>query len=160
MMERSRTQGWALIALDLGIDTSTPQGEMMASVLATFAQFERRLIGQRTRDALAVKRAQGVRLGRPRELDELLALRIVSLHESGIGLAATARMLNEEGVPTARGGVAWHPATIRAILASRGRLRPTPPPVSLKALRDRGRAISRQAELDNALACWSASELV
>jgi DNA invertase Pin-like site-specific DNA recombinase len=36
---------------------------MMASVLATFAQFERRLIGQRTRDALAVKRAQGVQLG-------------------------------------------------------------------------------------------------
>ena len=28
----------------------------MASVLATFAQFERRLIGQRTKDALAIKR--------------------------------------------------------------------------------------------------------
>ena len=29
--------GWNLIALDLGVDTSTPAGEMMASVLATFA---------------------------------------------------------------------------------------------------------------------------
>jgi DNA invertase Pin-like site-specific DNA recombinase len=37
--------------------------------LATFAQFERRLIAQRTREALAVKRAQGVRLGRPPALD-------------------------------------------------------------------------------------------
>ena len=36
----------------------------MANVLAVFAQFERRLIGQRTREALAVKRLQGVRLGR------------------------------------------------------------------------------------------------
>ena len=66
MMERGQRRGWALVALDLGVDTTTPQGEMMASVLAVFAQFERRLIGQRTRDALAVKRAQGVRLGRPR----------------------------------------------------------------------------------------------
>jgi hypothetical protein len=30
-----------------------------------FAQFERRLTSQRTKDALAVKKAQGVRLGRP-----------------------------------------------------------------------------------------------
>ena len=49
---------------------------MMASVLATFAQFERRLIGQRTRDALAVKRAQGVQLGRPREISEQVVERI------------------------------------------------------------------------------------
>ena len=37
---------------------------MAANVLAVFAQFERRLIGQRTREALAVKRLQGVKLGR------------------------------------------------------------------------------------------------
>src|SRR5437764_773761 len=48
----------------------------MANVLATFAQFERRLISQRTREALAVKRAQGVRLGRPRTMDEKIVRRI------------------------------------------------------------------------------------
>jgi DNA invertase Pin-like site-specific DNA recombinase len=37
----------------------------MANMLATFAQFERRLISQRTKEALAVKKASGVRLGRP-----------------------------------------------------------------------------------------------
>jgi len=37
----------------------TPAGEAMAHVLATFAQFERRLISQLTREALAVKKAQG-----------------------------------------------------------------------------------------------------
>lgn len=36
----------------------------MANVLAVFARFEQRLIGQRTREALAVKRSQGVQLGR------------------------------------------------------------------------------------------------
>jgi len=64
LMEQSRRRGWALVALDLGVDTTTPSGEMMANVLAVFAQFERRLIGQRTREALAIKRQQGVRLGR------------------------------------------------------------------------------------------------
>jgi len=76
LMEQARKRGWSLAALDLGVDTSTPSGEMIASVLATFAQFEPRLIGQRTRDARAVKRAQGVRLGRPREMDEETVERI------------------------------------------------------------------------------------
>jgi DNA invertase Pin-like site-specific DNA recombinase len=37
LMERARRKGWSLVALGLGVDTSTPSGEMMASVLATFA---------------------------------------------------------------------------------------------------------------------------
>lgn len=55
LMDRSRRKGWAIVALDVGVDTTTPSGEMIASVMATFAQFERRLIGQRTKDALAIK---------------------------------------------------------------------------------------------------------
>jgi DNA invertase Pin-like site-specific DNA recombinase len=55
LMERSRRKRWALGALDLGVDTTTPAGEAMANLMATFAQFERRLIGRRTKDALAVK---------------------------------------------------------------------------------------------------------
>lgn len=65
LMERAEAEGWAVITLDLGVDTSTPAGEMLVSVLASFAQYERRLIGQRTREGLAQKRAQGVQLGRP-----------------------------------------------------------------------------------------------
>jgi DNA invertase Pin-like site-specific DNA recombinase len=67
MSPRSERQGWRFVALDLGVDTTTPQGEMTAGVLAVFAQFERRLISERTRVGLAAKRAQGARLGRPRE---------------------------------------------------------------------------------------------
>ena len=100
LMERGRKRGWSLVALDLGVDTSTPSGEMMASVLATFAQFERRLIGQWTRDALAVKRAQGVQLGRPREISEAVVERIRNLYETGLSVAGIARTLNEENVPT------------------------------------------------------------
>src|SRR3954470_18534905 len=56
LMATAQKQGWALVALDCAVDTSTPAGEAMANMLATFAQFERRLIAQRTREALAVKR--------------------------------------------------------------------------------------------------------
>lgn len=115
LMERARKRGWSLVALDLGVDTSTPSGEMMASVLATFAQFERRLIGQRTRDALAVKRAQGVRLGRPREMSPEAVARIHALHRRGYRVAEIARKLNEEGVPTPRNG-RWHPPGVSRVL--------------------------------------------
>src|SRR4051794_33684622 len=64
LMAKAQKQSWALVALDCAVDTSTPAGEAMANMLATFAQFERRLISQRTKEALAVKKAAGVRLGR------------------------------------------------------------------------------------------------
>ena len=66
-----------MVALDLGIDMSTPAGEFLASVMASAAQWERRIIGVRTREALAAKRAAGVRLGRPPRIpsEEQLMLR-------------------------------------------------------------------------------------
>lgn len=116
VMERSRRKGWALVALDLGVDTSTPSGEMMANVLATFAQFERRLIGQRTKDALAVKREQGVQLGRPREISSDAVSRIRELDQSGYGASEIARILNREGISTPRGG-RWYPPGVTRVLS-------------------------------------------
>src|SRR5262245_42256547 len=76
VMAKAQRQGWALVALDCAVDTTTPAGEAMVNVLATFAQFERRLISQRTREALAIKRASGVRLGRPPTVPKDIARRI------------------------------------------------------------------------------------
>lgn len=114
LMDAAQRQGWALVALDLGVDTSTPSGEMMANVLATFAQFERRLISERTRAALAVKRSQGVRLGRKPALDPKVRARIRRLRSLGWSFAKIADKLNAEGVPTAHGGTQWHPSSVRA----------------------------------------------
>jgi len=115
LMERSRRQGWGLVALDLGVDTSTPAGEMMMNVLASFAQFERRLIGQRTADALAVKRAQGVKLGRPRALPDAVVARIVRERSAGLTFAAIAEGLNADGIPTALGRARWWPESARQV---------------------------------------------
>jgi DNA invertase Pin-like site-specific DNA recombinase len=118
LMERGRKKGWALVALDLGVDTTTPAGEMMANVLASFAQYERRLIGQRTKDALAVKRAQGVRLGRPQGVPLDVVARIVAEFAGGATITSIADQLTTEGVPTAQGGARWWPSTVRAVLQS------------------------------------------
>jgi len=110
-MARAQAEGWNLVALDLGIDLHTPAGEFMANVMASAAQWERRIIGQRTRDALATKRAQGVRLGRPRQLSGSIVDRIVAERDSGWSLRAIADGLNVKGVPTAHGGARWHAST-------------------------------------------------
>jgi DNA invertase Pin-like site-specific DNA recombinase len=88
---------------------------MTATVVAAMAQMERRLIGQRTKDALAVKRSEGVRLGRPREISEGTIERIHELFQAGHSVAAIARRLNKEGVPTPRGGSWFSPDVKRAL---------------------------------------------
>src|SRR5664280_3763569 len=115
LLSQSRKEGWSLVALDLGLDPSTPTGELIASILAATAQCERRAIGARTRDALAARRADGVRLGRPTVLPPEVVDRILAAHQRGMGWTAIARELNSEGVPTAHGGAQWHPSTVRAV---------------------------------------------
>jgi DNA invertase Pin-like site-specific DNA recombinase len=119
VMAKAQKQGWALVALDCAVDTTTPAGEAMAHVLATFAQFERRLIGQRTREALAVKRKERIRLGRPQSISPKLARRIRTMRSRGMTLQAISDKLNAEGVPTPRGGSTWRPTSLRAVLRTR-----------------------------------------
>lgn len=65
VFEQVQLCGAKIRILDMGIDTTTPAGEMILTVMAAFAQFERRMIGERTKAGLAAARAKGVKLGRP-----------------------------------------------------------------------------------------------
>lgn len=116
VMATAQRQDWAVVALDCAVDTTTPAGEAMANILATFAQFERRLIGQRTKDALAVRKAAGVQLGRPEKISIELRGRIRDERHGGNSLRVIAMNLNQEGVPTAQGGRQWHASTVRGAL--------------------------------------------
>ena len=117
-MERARKRGWVMVCLDLGVDTSTPSGEMMASVLATFAQFERRLIGERTRAALAIVRATGSKSGRPignpsfRPVPAQVVALILRLRDEGMSYRRLTDELNARQIPTAQGGKQWHTKTV------------------------------------------------
>jgi len=115
MLDRARRKGWSLVTVEADVDTSTPSGEFLWNVLGSAAQFERRLIGARTREGLAQRRLEGVRLGRPPVLPIETVRMISSLREQGWAYARIADHLNATGVPTAHGGRRWYPATVRAV---------------------------------------------
>lgn len=121
LIDRAGRGGWAIAALDVDIDMTTPSGELMAMVIAAMAQYERRLIGQRTRDALAERRAAGVRLGRPRALPADVVARIVGRRGAGASMSGIARELNADGIPTAHGGSEWRQSSVAAVLRSAAR---------------------------------------
>lgn len=124
LLDRAQRNGWRLVLLDTGVDTSTASGELVSNMLASAAQYERRLISQRTRDGLAAKRAQGVRLGRPSVLPAGVVMRIVAERAQGRGLRVIAEGLTADAVATARGGAAWSTSSVQAVLAGQdaGRL--------------------------------------
>ncbi len=66
---KKRGVGFCSIS-DGGIDTTTASGEMVFNIFATLAQFERRLIQERTQAGLTAARARGRKGGRPRVLPD------------------------------------------------------------------------------------------
>ncbi|EHZ8238441.1 recombinase family protein [Escherichia coli] len=65
MLDMLKSKGVALVSLRENIDTTTSQGYLMATQFMAFAQYERDLIGERTRSALIRLKSEGVSLGRP-----------------------------------------------------------------------------------------------
>lgn len=114
LMATATAEGWSVMALDLGIDTTTAEGELMANVRASFGAYERRLIGQRTREALAARRAAGHRLGRAPVISREAELRAKALRGSGLKLREIGDVLAAEGFEAPSGR--WHPPTIHKLL--------------------------------------------
>lgn len=81
-----------------GLDTSTPAGRAMFSMLSVFAEFERSILRERIMAGLARSRAEGKRSGRP-PLDPGRADRIRRELSKGTSINATARKL-KVGVAT------------------------------------------------------------
>ena len=107
-------QGWAILAADLAVDMTSPTGGLLANVTAAVAEWERKIIGARTREALAARKAAGVKLGRPRRLPADVADRIHSERENGRTLQAIADQLNADGVLTPTGRT-WNHTLVRQV---------------------------------------------
>jgi len=65
VVETLKKRGVALLSLEERIDTSSAAGELVFHVFGAIAQFERRLIAERTRDGMSAARAKGRKPGRP-----------------------------------------------------------------------------------------------
>jgi DNA invertase Pin-like site-specific DNA recombinase len=63
-------RGVTLVSITDGIDSSTPAGRMMIGVLGSLAEYERELIKERTALKRATARANGIKFGRPRKVDD------------------------------------------------------------------------------------------
>ena len=130
-VNRLQSFGCALVLLDLNIDTGTPTGMLVATVLGGIAQWEREQIAERVKSGKVQKAAQGGDNGRYCPLgysfdngrysvEESAAQTVRSIftdYTTGQSLTDIARRLTAQGVPTARGGQ-WHPATVRYILTN------------------------------------------
>jgi DNA invertase Pin-like site-specific DNA recombinase len=118
LLEQAEQEGWSLVLLDFDVDTSKPTGRLVAHVLAAVAEFERQRIRERTKEALAQVKANGTRLGRPRQLPDEVVVRVELNRNAGWTLRAIADDLNEQGVPTSQGGSQWWASTVSGVLRS------------------------------------------
>jgi DNA invertase Pin-like site-specific DNA recombinase len=123
-------QGVRFVVAELGDDVDP----FVLHLFAALAEKERRMISQRTREALAVLKAKGVKLGNPANLalagstgrdaqrvkaDEFarrVGPTVTALRAQGMTLQDVAATLNAQGVPTARGGD-WGATTVANLLA-------------------------------------------
>lgn len=133
-----KPHGVELVSLSEQLDTRTPAGVLMLTVLGAIAQLEREMIADRTRSALRYKRNKGERLG-PTPLGyrtpsagapmvpdpvELAAVRqILRRRRSGLSFRRIAQDLAAAGHQTKHGG-RWHASTVRAIWTRRAAYRP------------------------------------
>src|SRR5271169_3453779 len=82
-LEQFQALGIDFISLSENVDTSTPTGKMIFTVLGAVAELERSLIVERVRAGLRNARAKGKRLGRPRTVVD--ASRVAALRSQGLG---------------------------------------------------------------------------
>ena len=129
--ELGRTIQWLLdrdvrlIASVDSLDTATEGGRLAAGLLVAVSGWERSRISERTRHGLQVARLNGRSVGRPAVADNPnLSQRIAAMRAEGMTLQAIADQLNDEGVPTVRGGAKWRHSSVQAAAGYRRGERP------------------------------------
>lgn len=124
-------KGVALISASEHIDTGSPAGRMMVSMLGAFAEFERERIAERIRDVAYDKRQQRRaycrntpfgyrRIGDdlvPDERDQTGLAKMRAMKEKGASLRQIGAWLSENGYQPR--GSRWHAASVKAVLESR-----------------------------------------
>jgi DNA invertase Pin-like site-specific DNA recombinase len=106
-------------------DTGDDGGHLAAALLIGVSRWERNRLSERTRNGLAAARMSGRAAGRPAVADDPdLSKRIAQMRAQGMTLQAIADRLNEEGVPTVRGGAKWRHSSVQAAAGYKRRQRP------------------------------------
>jgi len=72
------------VVLDQDINTTTPTGKLMFTMIGAFAEFERDLINERCREGIAKAKERGVRFGRPKKLSDSQLSEMKAEFEAGV----------------------------------------------------------------------------
>ena len=126
-------KGADLVSLTEKIDTTTAAGRMVFKMLAVLADFERDQIGERTKMALAHKKANGevyapVPFGYEAIEGRLVTVKreakivaeIIAMRDAGASFASIANELNGRGIEGKRGG-RWFASTVRYMVNRQAR---------------------------------------
>jgi peptidoglycan hydrolase-like protein with peptidoglycan-binding domain/DNA invertase Pin-like site-specific DNA recombinase len=104
-----------LVAVAQGLDTAEREGQLAAQTLIEVSGWERERLSKRTHKGLQAARREGRRGGRRAVADDPeLRGKIARMRAEGMTLQAIADRLNEERVPTVRGGAKWRPSSVQA----------------------------------------------
>jgi site-specific DNA recombinase len=121
LLERFQRRGVALVSVGESLDTGSAAGRLVLNVMASVSQWEREAIGERTKDALRHKRAQGLRAGNvpfgyslaedgqtlvPRDEEQQVLAYLRQLGDRGLSQRRIAAHLNAVGLRT-RSGSEW-----------------------------------------------------
>lgn len=128
MVAEFEQAGISLFSVEEKLDTTTASGEFFTQLMVLVSHWEARVIGERTKSALAQARAEGKALGRTpfgyrREGGKFVredrqwptVLKIRRLRRRGHSLQEITDDLNAGGTTTANGG-AWHRGSVKRIL--------------------------------------------
>jgi DNA invertase Pin-like site-specific DNA recombinase len=110
LLDRLEKAGAAFVALDIGVDTSSPGGRLVSNVIAAVADWERATIGARIKDALRSKPNYAY--------SEDVRARARELKASGLTLERIAIRLEREGIKPLRGGDQLSRSAVAKMVAS------------------------------------------
>jgi DNA invertase Pin-like site-specific DNA recombinase len=121
LLERFTRRGVSLVSVAESLDTGTAAGRLVLNIMTAVSQWEREAIGERTRDAMHHKRANGERVGtvpfgyrtgadgvhlEADPAEQTILSRILELKAVGHTTRQIAEELNRQGFTTRR-GTAW-----------------------------------------------------
>lgn len=119
----------ALVSIQEAVDTGTATGKLFRAIVTSISEWERGIIGERTREALAYKRRNGERIGTipygftlAKDGTQLVAVpaeakvlaKIAKARTRGKSYERIADDLNADRIPT-KSGRQWYPATVRSV---------------------------------------------
>jgi site-specific DNA recombinase len=121
LLERFSRRGVSLVSVAESLDTGTAGGRLVLNIMTAVSQWEREAIGERTRDAMSHKRANGERVGtvpfgyqlaadglhlEMNAAEQSILSRVKELRAAGSTTRKIAEELNRLGFTTRR-GTAW-----------------------------------------------------